>query len=444
MARKPKVTPLEQITSEDVWKNMQGRNAGRFVGPMPQEVPVVDSISAAPYEPPALGRNVGPKNIGAFGMKTTFGGAQPIDVSGGVLGELYRQGSKASGRYIPGLEQMWGNQPDANKWVEDADAAYKAARSGLSVHSNQNNPKNVFGSISAKTQNTQDNATTNYPNVEDVFLQQRKEYIEKNVPNGSGYIRMGNKIFTGEGQATGGFGMNEGSRLAEVDRQNREEAFRRNASTQQSVKDYAEAAQGRMAALANEASSARNLMSSGGWGGLAVGKAQLAALAPQMQSQGATDASALNSLAGYAAKANEEFSQGPLRIAQGQHYGAQNNLLGSQASGALVDTYIKREALKGDPNALNVIGHPQKNTSDKIISALGDILKTNPDLANKPDVLNQILQSTISSTREAEDASKKGLVYRQIAPAIPGVKRWSLDPRSDIPEKPAQYSYVKP
>lgn len=126
------------------------------------------------------------------------------------------------------------------------------------------------------------------------------------------------------------------------------------------------------------------------------------------------------------------------------HISTQDKLISSQIQDAAMKRGVTQKALEGDTNALTVMGIPQKNTSDKIISALGDILKTNPDLVNKPDVLNQILQSTISSTREAENAAKQGLVYRQTAPAIPGVKRWSIDPRSDIQERPAQYSYVKP
>lgn len=373
--------PLEQITSEDVWRNMQGRNAGRFVGPMPQETPIQEPISQSTTatEPPGLGRNVGPKNMGAFGMKTTFGGAQPIDPSGGILGELYRGWSKDSGRYIPGIDQMWGKQPDANKWTEDADAAYKASRLGLGIHSNENDPAKIFGALPKQQSGRQNN----YPTVEDTapnFFANQKAEWDKNstapaaIPRmgsgGHGYMEWGGKKHYVDDVKSD---ISEENRLKNVAINEANERFANEQKMEEATKRFFKDQQQNQMNFDN---SARFFAENPNAPGAAAFRMQIA--------QGRKIGEQINpemSTADFMARYRDAESKRGMQNAQAGHYGAlanmqnvtagllprtteanighigaQDKLIGSQIAGAGIDMDIKRKALAGDPAALAMIG----------------------------------------------------------------------------------------
>jgi hypothetical protein len=90
--------PLENIDA-DVRARI-GSGSRRFVGPQQPEVMPIAT----------------PGNSVIFGGR---GGAQPVLPGGGIAGELYRRWSGRTGRYIPGLEQMWGGKQTTYRELTD-------------------------------------------------------------------------------------------------------------------------------------------------------------------------------------------------------------------------------------------------------------------------------------------------------------------------------------
>ena len=209
--------PKERISLGQVRQNL---NKGKFVGPpAPEGYAAPQSQTALPNE-----GFVGPKNMGAFTPRTIFGGSHVIDPSGSLAGELYRRLSKSTGRYIPGLEQMWGGQPNADEWKQGADDAYQQARSGLKVHPMNTQYKNHgmsatgFPSITAEQRDA-------IVGRQDVPQQEEKaqDIVYGKTP-GSAYIYGGKDFMVkGSGPATGGF-----SRPKDADKYAQEEQNRAN------------------------------------------------------------------------------------------------------------------------------------------------------------------------------------------------------------------------
>jgi hypothetical protein len=339
-----------------------------FVGP---------KMQSGGLPPQAEGGFVGPKNLGAFAPKMSFGGSQMVDQTGGILGELYRRWSNSNDMYIPLIDNAWGGE-NRDMWKE-ADTAFKQGRGGFKIHEKSDTK---FPAISNPN---------NYPLVEDVFPQQRAEWDTKAeqpsvaqkpvaIPNGT--MTVGGKQSHIYATPPEELAKQEESRLRNVAlNDQREKEYQDSLRQEQLQREFRQGQD-----------SQRNFDSNIGW---ALNNPNAPnAQATLMQLKQGRQVGAIPSLTNmqndYNIKQAEMGYKGALgnqanaiagqhnvesrlmpamneakmrqMLAQDKHYGALDQLSGAQANQINAGMEIQQKALEGDPNALTLLGKQDRRT----------------------------------------------------------------------------------